>query len=433
MMTRRTRIQLIAFVVLAAVGVVYAGITYAKLDRLFIATTYTAEMRMADSGGIFTNAAVSYRGVNVGRVGALRPTQDGVIVNLEIEKDAPAIPAEGLRAEVKNLSAIGELYVDLIPTRTTGPTLAEAPVIPETRTSIPVPPAQLLSNVNALVKSVPLDALRTTVRELDAGFSGTGPELRRLLDSTSELVRSAQATLPETRALIEDGRTVLGTQNATAGSIQGFSESLRLLSEQLKNSDPDLRRLIDTAPRASEELTALVRESGPGISRLVADLLTTSRLTKPRQNALQQLLITYPPLVRNAHSTVPGDGSVHFGLVLNVFNPMPCTRGYQGTQRRSGIETNDVPVNKQATCREPQGSPITVRGSQNAPHLGVPAAVPAPADGGAPRVGGADGERSTGRGSAGGSGSGDAASGLPGPAGLADLPIVFDLASILER
>ncbi len=433
MMARRTRIQLMAFVVLAAVGVVYAGIAYAKLDRLFVATTYTAEMRLDDSGGIFTNAAVSYRGVNVGRVGELRPTPHGVVVDLEIQKDAPAIPAEGLRAEVKNLSAIGELYVDLVPTRSTGPALADGSVIPESRTSIPVPPAQLLSNVNALVRSVPLGALRTTVRELDAGFSGTGPELRRLLDSTSKLVRSAQASLPETRALIHDGRTVLRTQNATADSITGFSESLRLLSEQVKNSDPDLRRLIDTAPRASDELSALVRESGPGISRLVADLLTTSRLTKPRQNALQQLLITYPPLARNAHSTLPGDGSVHFGLILNVFNPMPCTKGYEGTPRRSGIETTDVPVNKAATCEEPQGSPIAVRGSQHAPHLGIPAAVPAPADGGAPRVGEPNGTRSTGRSSR--DGASDTGSGppLPGPAGLADLPMVFDLASILER
>jgi len=435
MMSRQVRIQLIAFVVLAAVGVVYAGVTYANLDRLVMSTTYTAKMRLHDSGGIFTNAAVTYQGVNVGRVGELHPTRRGVVVDLEISKDAPPIPADGLRAEVKSLSTIGELYVDLVPTKDGAPSLGDGSVIPVSHTAVPVPPERLLSHVNSFVRSVPRQALRTTFEELDAGFANTGPELERLLDASSTLVRSAQASLPETQALIRDGSTVLDTQNATAGGITAFSENLRQLSGQIKRSDPDLRRLIDTAPHASRELSALVKESGPGISRLTADALTMSRLTLPRQNALEQFLVTYPPLAAGAHSTLPGDGTVHFGLVLNVFNPLPCTDGYQGTPRRSGSETKDVPVNRQATCDEPRGSPIAVRGSQNAPHHGIPAAVPAPADGGEPRVTAQDGSRPSERDRADGGGSGDqtVVPVLPGPAGLADLPMVFDPANILER
>lgn len=378
MIRKGVRIQLIAFAVLAAVGVVYAGVTYAGLGRLFVATTYTVEMRMDDSGGIFTNAAITYRGVNVGRVGQLHPTRHGVVVDLEINKDAPAIPATGLRAEVRNLSVIGELYVNLVPTSGSGPMLANGSTIPPSRTSIPVPPAELLSSVNELLRSVPRDALQTVVAELDTAFSESGPELQRLLDSAGKLVRSAQQVLPETRDLIQDGRTVLDTQNATAESITSFSKSLRALSKQLEKSDPDLRKLIDNTPRAANEVSALLRESGPGISRLLADLLTTSRLALPRQDAVEQLLVTYPLLSRAAHSAVPGDGYVHFGLVLNVFNPLPCV--YEDTTRRPGSATSDVPVNKAATCEQPVGSSNVVRGSHNAPHNPIPAPVPAPVD-----------------------------------------------------
>jgi len=37
-----------------------------------------------------------------------------------------------------------------------------------------------------------------------------------------------------------------------------------------------------------------------------------------------------------------------------------------------------VEPNKNAYCAEPPGSPITVRGAQNAPFRGVPQAVPVP-------------------------------------------------------
>ena len=62
-----------------------------------------------------------------------------------------------------------------------------------------------------------------------------------------------------------------------------------------------------------------------------------------------------------APTVVPGDGSAHLGLVLNVFDPLPCTKGYEATPRRAGNEVADTPVNAQAHCAEPDNSPIDVR------------------------------------------------------------------------
>jgi phospholipid/cholesterol/gamma-HCH transport system substrate-binding protein len=65
--------------------------------------------------------------------------------------------------------------------------------------------------------------------------------------------------------------------------------------------------------------------------------------------------------------------------VLTFNDPFSCTRGYEGTNQRGANETTDVPVNDQAYCAEPPGSPTGVRGSQNAPFGGKPVDVPAPA------------------------------------------------------
>ena len=68
MITSRTKKQLLVFVVITLVGVSFVGARYAKLDRLFYDTTYPVTAHFSQSGGIFTGAEVTYRGVGVGRV-----------------------------------------------------------------------------------------------------------------------------------------------------------------------------------------------------------------------------------------------------------------------------------------------------------------------------------------------------------------------------
>jgi phospholipid/cholesterol/gamma-HCH transport system substrate-binding protein len=369
--TRTVRLQLIAFLVVTALGVGYAGFRYAGLGNLFGATTYPVQLQLAQSGGIFTGADVTYRGVSVGRVGPLTLIPDGVEARLDINRDAPPIPA-GLDAAVHNLSAIGEQYVDLEPTSDGGPLLGPGSVIPISRTSTPVPIENLVVSLDDFVRSVPLDSLRTVVGQLGTAFQGTAQPLQKILDTTNAFTADAVDALPQTLALIHDGRTVLTTQNDMAGSFQSFSHDLSLLSDQLAKSDPDLRRLLVTGPDVSNEVVGLLQESGPGLSQLVADLLTVSRVAEPRQDALRQLLVTYPGVASSGYTAVPGDGTAHLGLVVNVFDPYPCTQGYEGTPHRSGSDIGPVPLNEDAYCAEPHGSPISVRGAQNVPHAATP-------------------------------------------------------------
>ncbi|RNL80169.1 MCE family protein [Nocardioides marmorisolisilvae] len=378
MISRRIRIQLVAFVLLAVIGIVYAGAKYAGMASLVQQTTYTVHLDLADTGGIFTNAEVTYRGVGIGRVGKLKPTEQGADVELVIRKSAPHIPSDGLKAEVKNLSVIGELYVDLTPTASGSPYLRNGSVIPASATRTPIAPARLLAGLNNLLQSVPPEQTTTVLDELSAAFANGGGDLGRLLDSSSELLTSARASLEQTQALIDASEVVLRTQNASADNVLAFSTSLKLLSQRLKAADPSLNRLIGNAPLLTTEVSDLLRESGTGFSHLIADLLTTSRLVDPRGDGLRELLVTYPVLSRAAYSAVPGDGTAHFGLVLNAFDPQPCTRGYQTTAHRAGSSTAGGPVNKEATCAEPQGSPIDVRGTQNVPREPIPDAVPYP-------------------------------------------------------
>jgi phospholipid/cholesterol/gamma-HCH transport system substrate-binding protein len=381
MLTRRIRIQLIAFALIAVLAVVYALFRFTDIGKVFGADGYTVKMNLRESGGIFTNAEVTYRGYNVGRVGEIHLTREGIQVDLDIDPDAPRIPSD-LEAVVANRSAVGEQYVDLRPRDNEGPYLSGASVISADRTVTPVSTDAVIRDLDSLATSVPTESLRTVVDELDRAFAGTGDDLQVLLDSTRDFTSMAQQHLPQTIALIQDGGTVLDTQNANAGNIKSFADSLSLLSEQLKNSDPDLRRLITEAPRVASQVTDLLAESGPGLGVTIANLLTTSDILRARKDGLEYAFVAYPLFSAAGQGLLAADpGQVHLGLVLNLFNPPPCTQGYEQTPRRDGTDTAEPSATtpEQTYCAEPTGSPINVRGSANAPYGGVPVAQDQPA------------------------------------------------------
>ena len=333
MITRQTRLKLIAFAMLAVLGMAYLGFKYVGLDRVILGTGYGVAADFTDSGGIFVNAEVTYRGVAVGRVTDMRLTDDGVRVVLTIDPDAAPIPAD-TRAVVANRSAVGEQYVDLRPDDGRGPFLEDGSVIPQDHTSIPIPVEQLLLDVDQLVGSLDTDDLRTVVDELGRAFAGSGDDLTRLIDNGDLLLARAEESLPQTLRLITDGQTVLDTQVAGRSAIQDWAANLRLVSDTLVQMDPDLRTLVVNAPDAGDALQELVDDAGPGLGSLVRNLDILNDVTIPRLDGVEQLLVTYPDVVSGGFTVVRNDGGVmraHFGFVLNADDPRACTSGYVST------------------------------------------------------------------------------------------------------
>lgn len=375
MLTRRLRVQVLAFVLVALSTVAFVGAKYAGLDRLFGGDGYVVYLRMPDGGGIFTNSEVTYRGVAVGRVGELRLTDHGMEADLVIDADAPPIPVN-TRAVVANRSAVGEQYVDLLPRTAEGPYLGQGSVIPEESTAQPLPVQTLLANLSSFNSSVPTESLRTVVDEFYLAMQGTGPHLQTLLDTSSEFTATAAEHLPQTSTLIDDGATVLRTQLDSAQAWRSFSENARLFAAELASADGDLRELIGTAPAAATQLSGLLADTNPSLSILLANLLTTANVFEVRTAGMEQLFVATPQAVAATSTAITPDRG-NISMALTFFDPLPCTAGYQGTRYRPGEDTLPGRFNTNARCTLPAGHPSLVRGSQHAPRAGVPpAAVP---------------------------------------------------------
>lgn len=376
MITLAIRLKNIAFLIIAVLVLGYLGVRYADLGHYVgMRGYYTVKVQLPRTGGLFTHSNVTYRGVSVGRVGPIELTDDGVEAELRIEKDAPRIP-DALKAVVANLSSVGEQYVDLRPTRSEGPYLANGSVIDQADTTVPAPVTDVLTSVNDLAGSVDLESLRTVVDEFGTAFEGRGDDLQVLLDTSSDFVRAADDALPVNTRLMIDGETVLRTQAEQGDALKGFASGAKELAAELKGSDTDLRKLIAVAPEATGQISGLLRDLDPSFGVVVANLLTTSDVAVTRQRGLEELLVRLPEVAAVGSSAVDENGA-RFGMSVTFFEPLPCTSGYGGTTYRNGLDVTAGPaLNTKARCASSPGTGINVRGSANAPKGG---ALPPPA------------------------------------------------------
>ncbi|QHD84879.1 MCE family protein [Gordonia sp. JH63] len=373
MIGKLVKIQLIVFVVVGLVALVYVGAKYARLDKLAGVGMYTVTAKLPDSGGIFTNAEVTYQGVPVGRVGKLTLTPDGVDVALDIDSGGPEIPASAT-AVVANRSAIGEQFVDLQPTSSEGPYLKGGDTI--TKYVLPEPLEDVVASAIDFTDSIPVDDLNTVITELGNAFNGQGENLTRLVDSLGKLSRAGVDNLSETVALIQNSNVVLDTQADQSDAILTWSRNLNLVTATLASADPDLRRLLTTGTLSATQISELIQKNGNDLSKVVKDLAEVARTIEPATYTTSTTFAMLSALSAGSHAPAPGDGQIHFGVVLETNNPAACTRGYEGTDavlaeaRRNNPDFDprydDFAFNTEAKCTVPLGNPTGVRSAERA-------------------------------------------------------------------
>jgi phospholipid/cholesterol/gamma-HCH transport system substrate-binding protein len=382
MITRRTKVQLMIFVLITLVGVSFVGAKYAQLNRLIYKTSYTVVAHFQDSGGMYAGGMVSYRGVRVGQVDKLVLTKNGVDAYLDIDKGWDGkIPADTL-AVVGNRSAVGEQYVDIQPQTNSGPFLHDGSQIAMADTRTPIPTDKLLTDISRTTESVNRKSLRTTVHSLGQAFAGTGPDLQRIIDTGTSFINSANRNFDVTTALIKDGNKVLHGQIDSSSAIRSFAKDLKLFSGTLAGHDKSLRQVINNGSETATQLRRFLQDNKVDLAGLINNLVTTGNIVVKHLAGLRQVLIIYPYVIEGGFTVVsrsPDTGlyDAHFGMVTTN-DPMVCHNGYQSTDTRPPQDGSNRPMNFQARCAEP-ASQSNARGAQNAP-------LNRPAPGGSSRV-----------------------------------------------
>lgn len=375
MLTRLVRVQLVLFGIVSIVAVLAMAFAFVQVPTLLGLGRITVTLQLPSGGGLYRFSNVTYRGVQVGKVTALRLTPQGAEATLSLNT-SPPIPAN-LRAEVHSASAIGEQYVDLRPLTAAGPYLGDGSVIPAGRSTVPQAVGPMLDNVSALVGSIPDDKLADLLDEAHRGLNGAGYDLASLVDSSSAIATRLDGVGPQTRSLIDDAVPLLDSQVASTASLAVWARGLADVTQTVADDDDQVRALLRTGPVAADQVAGLLNDLKPTLPVLLANLGAVGQVLLTYNASLEQLLVLLPPVIASTQGFgLPTNNPT--GLPVGEFaitlgDPPPCTVGFlPPSSWRSPADTTTLDTPDGLYCKLPQDSPIAVRGARNYPCIGKP-------------------------------------------------------------
>ncbi|MEE3853177.1 MlaD family protein [Gordonia sp. LSe1-13] len=376
------RMQLTIFAIVTVVAMVAMAIYYVRLPSMAGIGRYQVELNLPSTGGLYQNANVSYRGVNVGKVESVRLTEGGVQAGLSINSDAK-IPASSAAA-VRSVSAVGEQYVEFTPTEDgQDGFLHDGSVV--TSDDVPVEISSVLDQANALLDKVGDTKLRALMDEAFTAFNGTAEDLRRLLDSMVLLVDDADKNSDVTIELVKQAGPLLATQSATAGDIRAWTADVTAATDQLRANNPEITDLLQEGPTTTSQAEQLFASMDQTLPLLISNLGVASKTLAVYLPNLQQILVIYPRLI-DALLTALNAGDPRYGpsvqFSLGFQDPPPCTVGYlprSDWRFPSAQNARELPPGM--LCRVPQNAQVAVRGARNYPCVEFPGRrAPTPAE-----------------------------------------------------
>ncbi len=375
MLTRFVRNQLIIFTIASIVGVGTMIFVYLQAPILFGLGRIGVTLQVPGTGGLYQFSNVTYRGVEVGKVTAIRPTRTGAEVTMSLQR-SPKIPAD-LQANVRSVSAVGEQYVDLVPRTDAGPYLEDGSVISAANASLPQPVGPMLDQMSALVDSIPTGKLTGLLDESFKALNGTGADLGALFDNSSRLAAGFGEAATDARSLIEDARPLLDGQAEKVDSIRTWAASLAGITQKIADRDEQVRTILRSGAGAADEATRLMDQLKPTLPVLLANLSTVGQIAVTYNASIEQLLVLLPPYLAATQSygsslnNPTGMALSEFSLTLG--DPPACSVGFlPPSSWRSPADLSDVDTPDGLYCKLPQDSPIGVRGARNFPCMAQP-------------------------------------------------------------
>ena len=370
MFSRTTRIQLWIFAIVTMISVGAIALLYIRIPAQLGIGTYEVTANFVAGGGLYENANVTYRGVQAGRVEAVKLTDNGVAARMRINSSIK-IP-ENSTATVKSVSAVGEQYVDFVPPADPSQgLLRNGATIPKERTAIPQDVAELLREADNLVSSLDNTRLQDLLRETFAAFNGSGPELARLLSSARSLIDEANASWPQTSTLIDQAGPFLEAQIRSGDDIRSSADGLARLTTELANADPQVRQVLTAAPGAAAEASETFSGIRPSFPVLAYNLANFGRVGVIYHKSIEQALVIFPALQASL-LTIGGQLPVNEGgkqdFKISINDPPPCITGFlPGAEIRTPGDTTlrDLPTD--LYCKVSQNDPSVVRGARNYP------------------------------------------------------------------
>jgi phospholipid/cholesterol/gamma-HCH transport system substrate-binding protein len=371
MLTRFIKIQLVLLTGFAVIAVVVLGWYYLRIPSLVGIGRYTLYADLPASGGLYRTANVTYRGITIGKVTDVEPTERGARAAMSID-NGDRIPTDA-SANVHSVSAVGEQYLDLVSTRNRGPYFENGQTI--TKSTVPAQIGPALDAANRGLEALPRDKIASLLSETSAAVGGLGPSLRRLVDATQAIAHDFKGNINDINDIIMRSAPIIDSQVNSHNAIQRWAANLKALAAQTAQQDQAVRSILSNAAPTADQVNATFNDVRDSLPQTLANLEVVIDMLKRYHKGVEQGLVFLPQSAATAQaatSAFPDHASVDVALTLN--QPPPCLTGFlPATEWRSPADTSTAPLPRGTYCKIPQDTPANVvRGARNYQCVDVP-------------------------------------------------------------
>jgi virulence factor Mce-like protein len=343
---RRRLLGLVFFIVVALFFVV----TITKFNDGF--TTFTNVTLKTDSTGnaLPANADVKARGVIVGEVRDVEPTDDDAVsVTLGLDPDMAAQLPENTTARILPKTLFGERYVDLqVPIDdASAATLSSGSTIYTDESGNAKELQELFDDLLPVLDAIPPQDLNVTLTSLSQALAGRGEQLGVTFDELDTIFRRFNDNMPELQGTLRGLSSFSQTYSEALPDVIDALDNFRTTNRTIVERQGDLRTLIATVGVAATDTTAFLRQNRTDLIDLAVD-------SEPFLVGLAKQSPTFVCTFRNFAGLIPesrkivGQGTDNPGVRVNLQFVNPRGR-YLPNQDEPRLLDTDPP----AVCYEP--------------------------------------------------------------------------------
>jgi phospholipid/cholesterol/gamma-HCH transport system substrate-binding protein len=282
---------------LAAVGLPLALVIGVPIGLAVSSSSpsYTLTAEFSETPGLYPGNAVDILGIPVGHVVSVTPSASGVAVKMRIASKYKVPATVGAFLMAPNV--VNDRYVQLDPSYTSGPSLADGAVIPLARTEVPVSVDQIISTLDKLAKALGPEganasgALSQLLHSAAHEFAGQGGALHTSISSFGAALQALSSNTSDVTSVIDNLGGLSHAAAQASISYQSFANELATVSATLNGDSASISLALNDLQQALGQVASFVQtNAGLGQNQQnLAQLLSVAPL------ALQNLSAAYDP------------------------------------------------------------------------------------------------------------------------------------------
>lgn len=312
----KSRLSFVTFAAFFAMIAVFVGYIASLGIRVSPPANRTAlSLDVADINNIVVDSNVLLRGVQVGKVTGIDPAVASATIHFYID-GRYQVPVDSV-AQLENLSALGESYLELEPQSTGGPIFRSGQRI--TRVNQPPSISELGTSVVRVLNQLDPQQLSRIVGQTDVGL----PDPTRVLPNlahTSVVLRNMTADFKgQGRELLDNFQVLLQNASFVGPALAGAEPSVRDLGPNIRAIWNDTWKIgVALIPANVTQLSAFIQRIQKFLDDRGIDLRVLGEATSSNFKLITNALKNFDSseILANLRATVPEDGAVELHVPI---------------------------------------------------------------------------------------------------------------------